>query len=188
MRVIGVDPGSRACGYGVLESANGKIKHLTSGTIIPPQKGSLPERLRAIYKEIVDIIETHSPDCMSIEEVFFAKNAKSALKLGQARGVALLAAANSGMDIYEYAPTSIKLALTGNGRAKKPEVQKMVSYIIGVIEGMSNDSSDALAIAICHINSTRKIGTEGLNLNIRPGRRKRRRFKLDDITSEGKNS
>jgi len=186
MKVIGIDPGSRACGYAIVESAGRSIVHLTSGTIAPRSKDPLAKRLQTIYSEITEIIQEFSPSCMSIEDVFFAKNAKSAIKLGQARGVALLAASNGGMEIFEYAPTNIKLALTGNGRAAKSEVQKMVSYILGLKDEMNTDCSDAIAIAICHINSSRNIPANGANLNIKPGRRKRTRFTLNDINSQGK--
>lgn len=188
MKVIGIDPGSRACGYGIIESTNGKLKHITSGTIVPSSELTLARRLGAIYSDLTDIINAHSPDCMSVEDVFFAKNAKSAIKLGQARGVALLAASNGGMEIYEYAPTNIKLALTGNGRAKKSEVQKMVAYILGLKNNMNNDCSDAIATAICHINSVLQTGINGTGIVIKPGRRKRKRFSLNDINTKGKSS
>ena len=134
MRVIGIDPGSRVCGYSVLEVDGETLTHLISGTIIPSQNYSLQRKLQIIYEKITEIIGSYSPSCMSIEEMFFAKNAKSAIKLGQARGVALLAAANSGLDVYEYAPTKIKLALTGKGRANKEEVKRMLQHIFGIDE------------------------------------------------------
>lgn len=186
MKVIGVDPGSRACGYGIVESTNGRMRHLTSGTIKPPGDYSLAKRLESIYSGITEVIEQHSPTCMSLEQVFFAKNASSAIKLGQARGIALLAASSRGIDIYEYAPANIKLALTGNGRAGKLEVQKMVSYILGIKDEMDTDRSDAIAIAICHLNNTGKPGLKGIDPHSTKGRRKRRRFTLDDISSTGK--
>lgn len=188
MRVIGIDPGSRVCGYAIIESTGGKLIHLTSGTIKPKGDYPLAKRLQTIYSGITEVINSYSPTCMSVEDVFFAKNAKSAIKLGQARGVALLAGSNCDIEIHEYAPTNIKLALTGNGRANKSEVQKMVSYILGIRDEIDTDSSDAIAIAICHINSTRLVGRDGIDLKIKPGRRKRTRFTLNDIGSPGKNN
>ena len=152
MRVIGIDPGSRVCGYGVLEAQNGEVNHLASGCIIPKSTLPLNQRLKIIYDGLLKIIDMHSPDVMSIEDIFFAKNAKSAIKLGEARGVALLAGTNSGISIHEYAPTKVKLALTGRGRAKKEEVQGMLSRLLGVENWENQDASDAVAIAFCHIN------------------------------------
>jgi crossover junction endodeoxyribonuclease RuvC len=181
MRVIGVDPGSRICGYGVLESLNGELVHIESGGIYPPSTFSLPLRLKAIYEGLKEVIDRCSPDTMSIEDIFFAKNARSAIKLGEARGAVLLLAAVSGIPVYEYAPTEVKLALTGQGRANKLEVQKIVSSILGISKWEKADVSDAVAIALCHINifeTRERFGGE----IVRP-RRRRRRFSLDDIPS-----
>lgn len=184
MRVIGVDPGSRTCGYGILESHNGKLKHIASGAITPPATHTLSKRLHHIYSSLNEVIQQFSPDLMSIEEMFFAKNANSAIKLGQARGVALLAAENSGIQIYEYSPTKVKLAVTGSGRAKKFEIMKMVSYILKIEEFEKSDISDALAIALCHINISKIPELKGQDLSPRSGR-KRRRFTLNDIATKG---
>jgi len=181
MRVLGVDPGSRVCGYGVLESRNGELIHIESGGIVPISSSSLPLRLKTIYEGLREVIERSSPDVMSIEDVFFAKNAKSALKLGEARGVALLAAAVSGIPVYEYAPTMIKLALTGQGRANKQEVQEIVSRILGIAEWKRADVSDAVAIALCHITLSETRDRLGGEV-IRP-RRRRRRWTEDDFSS-----
>lgn len=183
MRVIGVDPGSRSCGYGILESDNGSLRHITSGAIIPPASDSLSKRLQAIYSSLVDIIELHSPDFMSIEDIFFAKNAKSSIKLGQARGVAILAGENSGIEIFEYSPTKVKLAVTGSGRAKKFEIMKMISYILDIEEFEKSDISDAIAIALCHINMSKYPKINGQNVQSKSGR-KRRRFTLNDIATK----
>ena len=181
MRVIGIDPGSKVCGYGVLEVQNGEVTHIQSGCIIPKPALPLNQRLKVIYDGLSKVIDQHSPDVMSIEDVFFAKNAKSAIKLGQARGVAILAGSNAGISIYEYAPTKVKLALTGRGRANKAEVQSMLTMLLGVDEWQTQDASDAVAIAFCHINISqieKKLGKEF----IQP-RRKRRRFTIDDLPS-----
>ncbi|MGI9534520.1 MAG: crossover junction endodeoxyribonuclease RuvC [Thermodesulfobacteriota bacterium] len=183
MRVIGIDPGSRSCGYGVLESNNGDLKHVVSGAITPPVSCNLSKRLKIIYSSLTEIIHLHSPQYMSIEEMFFAKNAKSAIKLGQARGVAILAAEIAGLQIYEYAPTKVKLAVTGSGRAKKFEIMKMVSYVLGIDDFEKSDISDALAIALCHINISKHPDLSGLDIKSRSGR-KRTRFTINDITSK----
>ncbi|MBI2485722.1 MAG: crossover junction endodeoxyribonuclease RuvC [Deltaproteobacteria bacterium] len=181
MKVLGVDPGSRVCGYGVLESRNGELIHIESGCIVPSSTFSLPERLKAIYEGLREAINRSSPDAMSIENIFFAKNAKSALKLGEARGVALLAAAVSGVPVHEYASTEVKLALTGRGRANKLEVQEIISRILGIREWKRSDVSDAVAIAICHINFFETKARLGVEI-IRP-RRRRRRWTEDDFSS-----
>lgn len=181
MRVIGIDPGSKVCGYGVLEVQNGEVAHIQSGSIIPKSALPLNQRLKVIYDGILKVIDQHSPDVMSIEDIFFAKNAKSAIKLGQARGVAILAGSNAGISIHEYAPTKVKLALTGRGRANKAEVQSMLTTLLGVDEWETQDASDAVAIAFCHINISqieKRLGKEF----IQP-RRKRRRFTIDDLPS-----
>jgi crossover junction endodeoxyribonuclease RuvC len=184
MRVLGVDPGSRYCGYGVLESRNhDELIHVESGCIIPNSSFELPLRLKIIYEGLREVINRCSPDAVAIEDVFFAKNPKSALKLGEARGVALLAASISGIPVHEYAPTEVKLALTGRGRANKIEVQGMISQILGIPEWKRTDVSDAIAIALCRINiynTKERLGVEV----IRP-RRRRRRWTEDDFSSEG---
>lgn len=183
MRVIGIDPGSRVCGYGVLESRNGDIEHLASGSIAPGNGLPLYQRLKIIYETLIKVIGEHSPEAMSVEDIFFAKNAKSAIKLGEARGVALLAASNSGISVFEYSPTRIKLALTGSGRASKREVQRMLTIMLGVSGFETEDASDAVAIALCHIHLSRieaKLGKE-----FTEPRKRRRRFTLNDLPSKG---
>lgn len=183
MKVIGIDPGSRVCGYGVLESRNGDVEHLASGSIAPGNGLPLYQRLKIIYESLIDVIGEHSPEAMSVEDIFFAKNAKSAIKLGEARGVALLAASNSGISVFEYSPTRIKLALTGSGRASKREVQRMLTIMLGVSEFETEDASDAVAIALCHIHLSRieaKLGKE-----FTEPRKRRRRFTLNDLPSKG---
>lgn len=181
MRVIGIDPGSRVCGYGVLEAQNGEVTYLISGCITPNPALPFSQRLKVIYDGLLKVIDQHTPDVMSIEDIFFAKNAKSAIKLGQAKGVALLAGSNSGISVHEYAATKVKLALTGRGRANKAEVQNMLSKLLGVTTWESQDASDAVAIALCHIHISQietRLGKEF----VQP-RRKRRRFTLDDLPS-----
>ncbi|MFI5323183.1 MAG: crossover junction endodeoxyribonuclease RuvC [Thermodesulfobacteriota bacterium] len=183
MKVIGIDPGSKCCGYGVLEVRGGDIKHLASGSIAPGAKLPLYQRLKTIYESLLIVIGEHSPNVMSVEDIFFAKNARSAIKLGEARGVVLLAASNSGIPVSEYPATKVKLALTGRGRANKSEVQKMLSMILGISYFETEDASDALAVALCHINISRIESRLGEEFIRRRG--KRRRFTLNDLPVKG---
>jgi len=179
MRVLGVDPGSKVCGFGVLEVNGEKLVHIESGALAPGASLPMQKRLQGIFEGLCGVIARTRPECMSIETVFYSKNAQSSLKLGQARGVALLAAAISDMPVHEYAPSEIKLALCGRGRANKAEVRKIVSLLVGIDDWATSDVSDAVAIAICHINlsETKDI----LGVSSLPMRRKRRRFRKDDI-------
>lgn len=181
MRVIGVDPGTRVCGFGIVDSINGSLTHVTSGAIVPKSDNSITFKLKTIHEGLVQVIREFAPETMSIEGLFFAKNAKSAIKLGEARGVAYLAAALSGLSVHEYAPTEVKLAVTGKGRAKKIEVQKMISTIFGINTWERADVSDAIAIAICHINLSEK--KERLGIEVLRSRRRRRRFSINDLPS-----
>lgn len=188
MRVIGVDPGSISCGYGVLESDKSGLQHVASGAITPPRTFDFSKKLQFIYSSLMKLIQEHSPQVMSLEDIFFAKNVKSAIKLGQSKGVAMLAAEESGLSIHEYSPTKVKLAITGSGRAKKFEIMKMVSYALGVDDCDRNDVSDALAIALCHINFSNYADVTDLDMKPRSRRRKRPRFTLNDITTKRQNS
>ncbi len=181
MRVIGVDPGTRVCGFGIVESVKGSLIHVASGAIVPSSGHCITIKLKTIHERLVQLIREFAPDSMSIEGLFFAKNAKSAIKLGEARGVAYLAAALSGLSVHEYAPTEVKLAITGRGRAKKIEVQKIISTILGISTWEGTDVSDAIAIAVCHINLTEK--KERLGIPILRTRRRRRRFSINDLPS-----
>jgi crossover junction endodeoxyribonuclease RuvC len=181
MRVIGVDPGTRVCGFGIVESINGSLIHVTSGAIVPSASHAITFKLKTIHEGLVQVIQEFAPDVMSVEGLFFAKNAKSAIKLGEARGVAYLAAAFSGLSVHEYAPTEVKLAITGRGRANKIEVQKMISTIFGISRWEGTDVSDAIAIALCHINLSEK--KERLGIEVLRTRRRRRRFSINDLPS-----
>lgn len=153
MRVIGIDPGSIITGYGIVEQGPGSIRHLDNGIIAPGERLPFPKRLHAIFQGVEALIERHRPDVVVIENVFVAKNARSSLLLGHARGVAMLAASAAGITVVEYTPSQVKLAVTGSGRADKGQIQRMVRAILGLPEIASEDASDALAIAICHLNS-----------------------------------
>ena len=150
--VLGIDPGSRKCGFGIV-SPDGK--YLASGTIVLPEKEPLPTRLRELYDELASVIVEFRPTLAAVEKVFFAHSAKSALILGQARGVALLAASVGGLEVREYSATEVKKAVTGYGRAEKGQVQDMVKSILGLGHALSPDGADALAVAICHLSTVR---------------------------------
>lgn len=156
MRVLGVDCGTEYTGYGVVEqSEDGELHCLCCGAIHASQRDPLPVRLRIILQGLAELIEQHRPDAAAIEEVFYAVNAKSALKLGQVRGVAMLAAAQAGLEVAEYAPLTIKSAVVGYGRAEKSQVQSMVARLLRLGSlPEPPDAADALAIAICHLHTS----------------------------------
>ncbi|MBI5560717.1 MAG: crossover junction endodeoxyribonuclease RuvC [Deltaproteobacteria bacterium] len=153
MKVLGIDPGTRVTGYGVVENGrNGRLIHVCDGEIRGNPRDGLPERLLKISDSVKKVMEEFSPDCVSVESVFFGPNVRSAVALSHARGVILLAAAGCGVKIFEYGATRIKQAVTGYGGATKEQVQKMVSMLLKTGEKRSPDASDALAAAICHIH------------------------------------
>jgi crossover junction endodeoxyribonuclease RuvC len=155
MRVLGIDPGSIVTGYGIVEDCQGKLTHVDSGTISLSHINTFPQRLREIYERLTSVISSYSPECAAIEEVFFAKNVRSAIKLSHARGVAILAAENAHLPLYEYSPLEIKQSLVGYGRASKDQIEKMTRYLLGIPQVKSLDASDALAVAICHLHSAK---------------------------------
>ena len=155
MRVLGIDCGTEYTGYGVVELCpDGKLLCLTCGAIKLSPRDPMASRLAAIFQRLGMLIEEHHPDNVAIEEVFYSLNVKSALKLGQVRGVAMLAASAAGLGVSEYAPLSIKSAVVGYGRAEKPQVQHMVMLLLNLAEiPQPADAADALAIAICHLHT-----------------------------------
>ena len=156
MRVMGVDPGTQVAGWGVVQLQGSRILWIGHGAI--RAKPSLPfaERLLAIHAGLTEAIRAHSPDWVSIEEVFYGKNVKAAIKIGESRGAALVCAAQAGVPVAEYAPTVVKKAVVGKGSAHKTQVQEMVRIILGLSEPPSPlDASDALALAICHCHRHR---------------------------------
>jgi crossover junction endodeoxyribonuclease RuvC len=166
MRVFGIDCGTEFTGYGVVtldcEARMPKLVHLAAGTIRLNKKEKTPQRLAQVYAELTAMITLHEPDVVAIEEVFFSANAKSALKLGQVRGVALLAAATCGLPVAEYAPLKIKSSVVGYGLAAKEQVQFMVTRLLELSEAPeSPDAADALAIAICHIHTAQTLEAQG---------------------------
>ena len=153
-RVLGIDPGSRLTGYGVIEGSAGGLRYLASGCI-RTASGPFPDRLAEIYEGITAIIDEHRPGMMAIEEVFLARNPSSALKLGQARGVAIAAGVAHGLPVHEYAARTVKQGLVGTGRASKAQVAHMVRVILSLPGPPQADAADALALAICHVNTVR---------------------------------
>src|SRR5579863_14712 len=155
VRILGLDPGSRRTGYGVIERRGADWVHVAHGCVTVAGAGeSLPERLRVIFESLRELIAAHTPGEVAIERVFVNRNVDSALKLGQARGAALCAVPK-GLPVFEYAPRAIKLALVGSGAAEKDQVAHMIRALLGLQGRIAPDASDALAIAICHAHSRR---------------------------------
>ena len=163
MRVLGIDCGTQYTGYGVVELAtDGELVFLTCGAIKLSPKEAMPRRLSTIFIRLGDLIREHHPDNVAIEEVFYSVNAKSALKLGQVRGVAMLAASSMGLEVAEYAPLTIKSAVVGYGRAEKEQVKHMVMQLLKLAEApQPSDAADALAIAICHLHTCATLARQG---------------------------
>ena len=153
MLVLGIDPGSRITGYGIVEKAGNRLIHIDNGAIFTDTAVDFPDRLKKIFDGLMDIIARYQPDQVAIEKVFFSTNPQSALKLGQARGAAIVAAVHCGLPVAEYSALQVKQAVVGQGRAEKGQVQKMLKALLGLPEIAQSDASDALAVAICHINS-----------------------------------
>ncbi len=154
MRIFGIDPGSRRTGYGCIDTDGSRCRLVVCGAVTVSTRIPFSERLAGIYDELVSLLATHRPECVAIEDVFFARNAKSSLRLGHARGVAMLAASKAGLTVSEYAPTEIKLAVVGYGRAEKQQVQQMVALLLRLdTPPTPHDASDALAIALCHAHT-----------------------------------
>lgn len=151
-RVLGIDPGSRVTGYGVIESDGVRSRHLDSGCI-RTLSGDFPDRLGEIFKGLREVLARWQPQEVAIEQVFVSRNASSALKLGQARGAAISAVVTLELPVFEYTPAAVKQGLVGSGRAEKEQVQHMVRIILGLQGKMGLDESDALAIALCHAHS-----------------------------------
>ena len=167
MRVFGIDCGTEVTGFGVVEPEEGgreaRLACVAHGSIRLKKTKSTPERLEQVFRELSAELEKWQPDAVAIEEVFYSVNAKSALKLGQVRGVALLAAACKGLPVAEYAPLKIKSSVVGYGLAKKEQVQFMVARLLGLAQlPEPADAADALAIAICHIHSMQTLALQGV--------------------------
>ncbi len=150
---MGIDPGSICTGYGLVVAENHRLKAISYGTISVSRAKKLPERLAIIYEKLYEIMLKERPESIAIENVFFAQNVKTALQLGHARAVAMLSAVKAGIPIFEYSPLEIKQAVVGYGRATKEQVSKMVARLLGVKSPIDSHTSDALALAICHLNT-----------------------------------
>lgn len=156
MIILGVDPGTAITGYGVLQSDGDDLRTIAYGAITTPADWLMPRRLLFVYQELIALIAKHQPTDAVVEKLFFSKNVRTALSVGQARGVALLAAAQAGLTIHEYTPLQIKQAVVGYGRAEKQQIQQMVKMLLQLDAiPQPDDAADALAIAICHAHSAR---------------------------------
>ena len=156
MRTLGIDPGSRVTGYGIVEQAGGRIVRVDHGEIRIKKGDPFTRCLSRIFDELTEVIGRTKPDAVAIEDIFYGKNVKSLIKQGHVRGVALLAASRSGLPVHEYSPLEVKKAVVGYGRAEKQQVQVMVQAILRLEEILPEDASDALAIAICHTNTKKE--------------------------------
>ena len=154
MKVFGIDPGSQRTGYGCVESDGSRHRLVVCGAIVTSPRLGFPAQLLRIHQQLSALLAEHRPDCVAVESVFHAVNVRSALVLGHARGVALLAAVEAGFTCAEYSPAEIKRAVVGYGRAEKQQVQEMVKMLLGLDEVPTpHDAADALAVAICHLHS-----------------------------------
>lgn len=171
MRVLGIDCGTEFTGFGVVELSEGaELRYVAAGCIRLSMKQPLAERLDVVFRELQRVIAEHHPDTAAIEDVFYAANAKTALKLGQVRGVAMLAAASLGLRVAEYAPLAVKSAVVGYGKAEKSQVQHMVTRLLKLASPPeSADAADALAIAICHLHTAATLERQQVKLAARAG-------------------
>lgn len=153
MKILGIDPGTATTGFGVVQKINGKLTMLNCGIISTPKTLPMSNRLNILYEDMVEIIEKHTPDLVAVEKLFFARNVTTALAVGQARGVVLLAAQKADLKLIEFTPLQVKQAVTGYGQASKKQIQQMVAKILKLKNlPKPDDAADALAIAICASN------------------------------------
>ena len=155
MIILGVDPGTYFTGYGLIEKNKSGLRHVDNGLIAPPKISELPCKLKTIFDEINRLLGEFSPEEVALEDVFVAKNARSSLKLGHARGIVMLAAALRNIPVFEYSPATVKQAITGFGRATKEQMQKMVKLYLKLNEEAEENANDALAVALCHCQTMR---------------------------------
>ncbi len=153
MRILGIDPGSQVTGYGLVESVRSHLHHIDNGGIFTRSLDSFPQRLHTIFEGVKELIQKFSPDVVAIENIFYAKNVKSTVQLGHARGAAIIASVEFKIPVHEYTPLVIKQAVVGYGRASKEQIQQMVKSILKLSDIAFFDASDALAVAICHAHS-----------------------------------
>ena len=155
MKILGIDPGSRITGYGIISHEGNRLIHVDNGAIHTDSQNDFPARLKKIYRALSGVIEQYRPDAVAIENIFFATNVQSALKLGQARGAAIVAGVNADLPVFEYTALQVKQSVVGHGRASKEQVQKMLKVLLNLPEIAQEDASDALAVAVCHAHSSR---------------------------------
>jgi len=153
MIIMGIDPGSRITGYGIISKQGNRLIHIDNGAIFTQSAKDFPQRLEQIFSGLSTIIAQYQPEAVAVENVFLAKNAQSALKLGQARGAAIVAAVSVGLSVFEYTALQVKQAVVGSGRAEKVQVQQMIKALLNLPEIAQEDASDALAVAVCHAHS-----------------------------------
>ncbi|MFD1260729.1 crossover junction endodeoxyribonuclease RuvC [Entomomonas asaccharolytica] len=171
--ILGIDPGSRITGFGVIRQVGQKVEYIASGCIRTPE-GNLADKLQTIFRGVREVIQTYQPTTMGIEQVFMAKSADSALKLGQARGAAIVAGAEEGLDIAEYSARQVKKTVTGSGAADKEQVMLMVMHLLKLEKRPQVDASDALAIALCHAHHRQTL----IPLGLEKAKRRRGRLRL----------
>jgi len=157
MRILGIDPGCVVTGYGMIEELRGGIAHLDNGGVFPPTRAPFSDRIRYIHDHVEALIQRFQPEAVAIENIFVAKNVQSTLKLGHARGAAMVAVSRAGLPIFEYTALQVKQAVTGYGHAGKDQIQKMVQALLKLPGMAFADASDALAVALCHANSYRMM-------------------------------
>ena len=155
MRILGIDPGSSVTGYGLVEQVGSRLVHGAHGTLRPPRRAELALRLEHLYRGLTEIVAEHRPDVAAVEQVFVSVSPRSALVLGQARGVALAVLGAAGLGVSEYTPAQVKQAVTGTGRAPKGQVKTMVRRLLALERTPAEDAADALAVAIRHANGGR---------------------------------
>jgi len=172
IRLMGIDPGSRITGYGIIDLEGPRSRHVASGCIQTASDRPLPERLKAIYEGVAGVIQQYQPAEVAAEQVFMHRNPDSALKLGQARGAALCAVVMAGLPVSEYAARAIKQAVVGSGAADKAQVQRMVALLLDLLELPPSDAADALAVAICHGHIRQTLSRLGA-VALLPRRRRR---------------
>ena len=172
MKILGIDPGLRTTGFGVIQHRANKLAYIASGTISTPTDVELPERLKIIFSGVSEIIRTYAPDCAVIEKVFVNVNPQSTLLLGQARGAAISALVAANLAVHEYTALQLKQAVVGHGKAHKKQVQDMVQRLLALPDLPGTDAADALGVAICHAHSENAIAT--LNKLTKTGLRMRR--------------
>ena len=158
MLILGIDPGTAITGYGLVREDDGTLTLVDCGVITTPASQSLPARLQILYQGLADVVHAHRPTAAAVEELFFSRNVRTALSVGHARGVALLALADAGLPIFEYKPLEVKQAIAGYGGADKQQVQEMVRMLLRLNHvPQPDDAADAIAVAVCHIHSARMM-------------------------------